>query len=139
MIEFIYSTLASMGYTHPLHPVITHIPMGMTLGGFIFILASLKWENLSRTAYYCYTLALIFVPITALLGIMDWQHRLFGKVNNLIIAKLILTGIFTVLLSLTVYMDYKGSIGRRTRMILYTLCVITVMVLGFVGGELAYG
>jgi uncharacterized membrane protein len=139
MIEFVYSTLASLGYTHPLHPVITHLPMGMTLGGFMFLLASMKWENLSRTAFYCYALALIFVPVTALLGIMDWQHRLFGKVNNLIIVKLILTGVFTVLLSITVYMDFKGALNKRIRMMLYALCFINVILLGFVGGELAYG
>jgi uncharacterized membrane protein len=42
MIDFIYSTLVVLGYTHPLHPAVVHIPMGMVLGGFLFRLFSLK-------------------------------------------------------------------------------------------------
>jgi hypothetical protein len=38
MIEFIYQFLAKFGYTHPLHPVLTHIPIGMVMGAFLFLL-----------------------------------------------------------------------------------------------------
>ncbi|MGD2029642.1 MAG: hypothetical protein PVG86_06850 [Desulfobacterales bacterium] len=40
MIEFIYLTLATIGYSHPLHPAMTHVPMGMIIGGFLFAIGS---------------------------------------------------------------------------------------------------
>lgn len=139
MIEFVYRILASLGYTHPLHPAITHIPMGMIIGGFIFKAVSFKWEELEKTAYYCYILALIFAPITAVFGYMDWQHRLFGKLDGFILAKFILTGSLITLLSITIFMDYKKVLSRRGLLLLYALCLFIAGGLGFVGGELAYG
>jgi len=38
MIEFIYQTLIKFGYTHPLHPTLTHVPIGMVMGAFLFVL-----------------------------------------------------------------------------------------------------
>jgi uncharacterized membrane protein len=139
MIEFVYRTAAALGYTHPLHPAVTHIPMGMIIGGFIFKVASLKWQELAKTAYYCFILALIFAPFTALLGYMDWQHRLFGKMNGYIVAKFVLTSCLIALLSMTVYLNHKGKVSDRILLVFYTLCLLTAGGLGFVGGELAYG
>jgi len=39
MIEFIYQTLTKFGYTHPLHPTLTHVPIGLVIGAFLFALA----------------------------------------------------------------------------------------------------
>ena len=139
MIESVYRLAAALGYTHPLHPAVTHIPMGMIIGGFIFRLASYKWEELTKTAYYCFVLALISAPFTAILGFMDWQHRLFGKMSNDIMAKFVLTGGLLALLSITVYLSHKGTYSKRLITILYILCLLTAGGLGFVGGELAYG
>ena len=139
MIDFIYTTLASLGYTHPLHPAVVHIPMGMVLGGFFFKLFSLKWHHLEKTAHHCFVLALLFIPIVALLGFMDWQHRMLGRWTNLIIAKFILAGILTTLLTLTVALPEKTTVSSRTMMLLYVLCLFTAMAIGFVGGQLVYG
>jgi uncharacterized membrane protein len=139
MIDFIYATLASLGYTHPLHPAVVHIPMGMILGGFLFKLFSFKWPALEKTAYNCFMLALAFVPVTALLGILDWQHRLLGHWSRLIIAKFILAGILTALLAFIAVLHQRETTSPRLMMLLYTLCLIAAMGIGFVGGQLVYG
>jgi len=36
MIELFYQVLGRMGYTHPLHPTLTHIVVGMVMGAFLF-------------------------------------------------------------------------------------------------------
>ena len=36
MTEYIFNTLEAIGFTHPLHPALTHIPMGMVIGCFFF-------------------------------------------------------------------------------------------------------
>ena len=113
MIEFIYSSLAAIGYTHPLHPVMTHIPMGMVIGAFMFQLGSFRWDELSKTAHHCIMLALIFLPPTALFGYMDWQHRYTGFLSTLIITKMILALLLAVLLSLSVYLYRKGMQDKK--------------------------
>ena len=139
MIEFVYNTLALIGFEHPLHPIATHVPMGMIIGGFIFRLASFKWKDLEKTAHYCFTMALIFAPVTVLLGIMDWQHRLFGKMSGLIIAKLILGGIVMLLLALELYLYRKGKNGNSTMIPLYALIFGVAIGLGFIGGQIVFG
>jgi uncharacterized membrane protein len=139
MIEFIYKTLESIGFTHPLHPVATHIPMGMILGGFLFALAAFKWKELAETAHHCSILALAFLPITVVFGIMDWQHRIAGAISTFIIAKFILAGTIACLLALTVYLYRKSNLGHRALMVFYTLCLLNAVGLGFIGGSLAYG
>jgi uncharacterized membrane protein len=138
MIDFIYSTLASLGYTHPLHPAVVHIPMGMVLGGFLFRLFSFKWPDLEKTAHHCFMLALGFIPFVALLGILDWQHRMLGHWSRLIIAKFILAGILTTLLALT-FVLHQRKAGPGLMMLVYALCLVTAMAIGFVGGQLVYG
>lgn len=139
MLDFIYNSLAAIGFTHPLHPVATHIPMGMVLGGFLFRIASYKWESLERTAFHCIVLALIFIPPTAILGIMDWQHRLLGRLDPLITAKLALAAVLLVLTALTVYFYEKKPGGRTVISALYALSFFTTVAMGFIGGQIVFG
>lgn len=138
MIEAVYQLLAALGYTHPLHPVATHIPMGMILGGVLFFIASFKWRELAETAYYCQVLALLFIPPTVILGIMDWQHRYFGKLTNYIIAKFVLAGALTVVLALAVYLHRSGKDSTVVRVVAWILSLGLATGLGFIGAQLIF-
>ena len=76
MFDYIYQTLTNFGYNHPVHPTLTHVPIGMVMGAFIFVLIAVmtRKKNLAQTARHCSVLALIAAVPTALLGLMDWQH-----------------------------------------------------------------
>ncbi|MBA4367513.1 MAG: hypothetical protein C0403_07730 [Desulfobacterium sp.] len=141
MIEFIYQTLAQFGFRHPLHPAITHIPMGMVMGGFLFALASfvLKKDELAKTAHYCYTLALIFVLPTMLLGYMDWQYKFDAEWNNLILAKIVLAFVFSGLLFGAFFVGKNNGVPIQKKLILYGICLAAATGLGFLGGEIQYG
>jgi uncharacterized membrane protein len=139
MIEFIYETLAALGFEHPIHPALTHLPMGMVMGGFLFSLAVFKKENLAQTAHYCFILALIFVVPTMITGILDWQHRFLGKGSGLITAKFILAGTFTVLLAVAVSLGQRKNLSPRMMSVVYGLCLVNAIALGYVGGDLTYG
>ena len=141
MIDFIYQTLAQIGFRHPLHPAITHIPMGMVIGGFLFAAASFvfKKDDLAKTAHYCYTLALLFVLPTMLLGYMDWQYKFDAEWNNLILAKIILAIIFTGLLLLAFLFGKNEKMDIRKKLIIYGICLLVATGLGFTGGEIQYG
>ena len=45
MIEFLYETLEKIGYVHPIHPPLTHIPVGLIFGAFIFALIALLFRR----------------------------------------------------------------------------------------------
>lgn len=141
MIEFIYQTLAKLGYSHPLHPAITHIPMGMIIGGFLFAAGSvvMKKDDLAKAAHYCYTLALIFVLPTMMLGYMDWQYRLEAEWNRLILTKIILALMLTAMLVTSFFYGKNVKVDIKQKLILYVICFAISMGLGFIGGELQYG
>ena len=67
MIELIYQTLTKFGYTHPLHPTLTHVPIGIVVGAFFFVLVALIFSktNLAQTARNYSVLALIVAVPTA--------------------------------------------------------------------------
>lgn len=117
----------------------THIPMGMVIGAFMFQVASLKRIELSKTAHHCIVLALVFIVPTALLGYMDWQHRYAGLVSSVIITKMILAVALAILLSASVYVYRKGKLDNKIITVMYTLNLITVTGLGYIGGLLIFG
>ena len=141
MIESIYQTLTKFGYTHPLHPALTHVPIGMVMGAFLFVLVALIFRrtNLTQTARNCSVLALIAAVPTALLGIMDWLHFYGGSLLFPIKMKLILAGILIVFLILAVIFGFFGETFSKIVISLYVLCLFTVIGLGYFGGELVYG
>jgi len=66
MIEGLYALLEKVGFNHPLHPMLTHVPMGMIIGAVVFSLVGFIWknQNLSQTAFHCALLALLaIVPV----------------------------------------------------------------------------
>lgn len=141
MIVSIYELLGSLGYTHPLHPALTHIPMGMIIGAFFFALVSLvlRKEDLARSAHHCIVLALIFVLPTVIAGYMDWQHAFMAEWNNLFRAKIVLAAILVFLLLVAFAIGRKGVSGTLVKLIVYTLCLLVAIALGFLGGEIQYG
>lgn len=138
MTDFIYQLLAGAGYTHPLHPAAVHVPVGMIIGGFIFSMAALllKLPDLARTARHAFILALIALPPVAILGYMDWQHFYGGAALHPIRMKQALAAALFLLLFAAVAFDLKGY---RNLILLHAFSLMTVIFIGFYGGELVYG
>jgi len=141
MIEFIYQTVTRFGYTHPLHPTLTHLPIGMVMGAFLFVLGALIFRrtNLTQSARHCAVLALIAAIPTALLGIMDWLHFYGGSLLFPIKMKLALAAILIIFLALAVIFGFFGEAFSKIVISLYVLCLFSVIGLGYFGGELVYG
>ncbi len=141
MIEFVYQTLARIGYLHPLHPPSIHLPMGLVMGGFVFGLAGwlLGRQALTQTARHCTVLALITLLPALLLGFMEWQYRYAGAWLFPIKMKLILSGVLLILLSVAVILGRRSGTWARSTIAIYALCLVTVSGIGYFGGELVYG
>lgn len=141
MIEFIYQTLAKIGYTHPLHPLVIHLTIGLVMGGFVFNLAARFYDRraLSETARYCLALALISIIPTILTGYLDWRHNLAGASLTPIKMKLLLTALLLIALPAAVYLGQKTKAWSAKLMAASTICLLIVMGLGYFGAELVYG
>lgn len=140
MIEQFYTFLEMVGFGHPLHPMLTHVPMGMIIGTVLFSLLGLqlKKTSLILTAHHCAILALVFVVPVIIAGILDWQQFLEGEWEMLIIIKMVLGVVLTTFLAVAVYQQRAGA-SHKKMLFIYLLCLATAGGLGYSGGELVYG
>lgn len=141
MTEFIFEFLNSVGFYHPVHPALTHIPMGMVMGAVTFRAASFlpRLKVLAKTGYHCVILGLIGVVPTVFTGYLDWQHTFQGEWEFLIILKMVLAGILTILLATIAIIDDPELPQLDKKTFLYVAIVLVAIGLGFSGGELQYG
>ncbi len=140
MTDLIYGTLESIGFAHPLHPGLTHIPMGMVIGCFFFSLFALitKKSIFIKTSLHCSVVGIIFIVPTIIAGVLDWQQFFGSTMNALIIAKFVLAAALTVLLAISIRANLQGASTGKL-FLLYSLCLACAGGLGFSGGELVYG
>jgi mono/diheme cytochrome c family protein len=153
MFHSIYQFVGSLGYHHPLHPMVTHIPVGLTIGALVFALVSIIFRRLQLklSAWHCALLAIVGVIPTALLGFMDWQEKYHGVWSSQIKVKIALAGVLFVLLLAALLLqrrrtaaaDSATTAWRSPRslasLVLYGVCFLLVVGLGLEGGDLVYG
>jgi uncharacterized membrane protein len=137
MENWIYETLAKIGYVHPLHPVSGHLPLGLVMAAFLFGLFALLFRrpHFFETVRHCFILAIIAWFPTVISGYLDWQYRLQGQSLHPIVMKLILSGPLLIFLCIPVVFGFKH---RKLVMISCILSLVTATGIGFYGAELVY-
>jgi uncharacterized membrane protein len=153
MFHTFYQFVGSLGYHHPLHPMLTHIPVGLTIGALVFAVISILFRrvHLKLSAWYCAVLAIVGVVPTALVGFMDWQEKYHGVWSTDIKVKMVLAGVLFVLLLAALLLQRRGA-GPQTdparpwlsarsiaALVLYGVSFLCVVGLGMEGGDLVYG
>jgi uncharacterized membrane protein len=140
MIDRFYDLLDKIGYLHPIHPAMTHIPIGLVVGSLFIGSAGLVFKRASmlRAAYYTLVLALIFMVPTVVFGLMDWQRYFGGAWLFPIKMKLGLSGVLAVLLAVGVGLGSRDPTRAGRLVPIYFVCFLTVGALGYFGGQLAY-
>lgn len=141
MTEFIYMWLQKLGFNHPLHVPVTHVPMGMVIGGCVFAVCAVAAgkPELSRTALHCYVLALLAMPPTMFIGYMDWQHFLQGAPNPFVIAKIVLAFLLMIVCWINIRLLGKDPRHRAGILAANVGALILAGLIGYFGGELQYG
>jgi len=141
MGDFIYDFLQRIGYDHPLHPVLVHMPIGLVVGAFFLSIAAnlLRRPSFATSAYHALALAFIFFFPTVFMGVVDWQRYYHGAWLQPIKMKLILAPVFLVLLSLGVFIGYRQGAQAKALVSVYLLALLTVTALGYYGGQLTFG
>lgn len=141
MVQTIFEFLNGIGFSHPVHPALTHIPMGMVMGAVTFRLASFlpRLKFLAKTGYHCVVLGLLGIFPTAFAGYLDWQHTFGGEWEALIIVKMVLAVVLTIVLITIAVIDDPENPKFDKKTLFYLLTVLLAIGLGFSGGELQYG
>lgn len=140
MTDLLYELLARLGYSHPIHAVFVHMPVGLTIGAFCLYLGGLlsgRREWLA-SAHRVIVLALLFLALAIPTGIMDWQRFFGGAWLFEIRAKLALAGVLAVLLALASVFGGRYEVYGKRLLALYFLCLLNVGALGFFGGQLVF-
>ena len=139
-INSFYQFLNHFGYSHPVHPALVHLPIGLMVGAFIFgwLAFLFNRDQLARSARHCLTLAFLFWFPVVLFGFMDWQHFYSGAWLTLIKIKMVLSGILFVLFLVSLVFGYRKKGSPKTSLTVYTLGLISVVLLGFFGAQLVY-
>ncbi|MHB8110987.1 MAG: DUF2231 domain-containing protein, partial [Syntrophorhabdaceae bacterium] len=130
MIEQLYRLLDNIGYLHPLHPAVTHIPVGLVFGSLLLGLVSLvlRREETANAARYSATIAFIFFFPTVLLGYMDWQRYYAGGWLHPIKIKIFLgIALFLLLCISLIFKRKMGTIPGIAAAVVYGLAFLTTV------------
>ena len=141
MLDKVYALLQTVGYSHPLHPTLTHVPIGLIFAALIFALVGIafKKQALLSTVRHCIILALITVPLAAALGVMDWQHFYGSAWLFPIKAKVVLAALLTVVLVVSLVTVFRIDRFSGRSIVIFGVCLLLTFGLGYFGGELVYG
>jgi mono/diheme cytochrome c family protein len=141
MIDSLYQLIARTGFTDPLHAPITHIPIGLVIGAFLFFLVAIIFsrKSLITTARHVSILAFIFVFPTILFGVFDWLHFFKGVLLQPIRMKMILASSVLVLLAIGIILGGQTKLFAGWMIAIYALAFIGVVGLGWYGARLVYG
>ena len=141
MLDSLYKLIARAGFPDPLHAPITHIPIGLVIGAFLFLLVAiiLGRKNLITTARHVSILAFLFVFPTILFGVMDWMHYFHGALIFPIKMKMILASGVLLLLAAGIVLGSEIRFHAAPMLVLYALAFVAVVGLGWYGARLVYG
>jgi len=141
MIDSLYELIGKAGFTDPLHAPLTHVPIGLVIGAFLFFLVAVLFDrkNLVLTARHVSILAFLFVFPTILFGVFDWLHFFKGALIAPIKYKMVLASAVLVLLAAGIIVGSELQVRTTPLMVIYSLAVIGVVGLGWFGGRLVYG
>ncbi|MGR8935865.1 MAG: DUF2231 domain-containing protein [Gammaproteobacteria bacterium] len=141
MSDFIYGFLEKIGYHHPLHPVLVHMPIGLVVAAFLLSCAALlmRRSSLATSAYHDLVAAFVFFFPSAFMGIVDWQRYYHGAWLPPIRMKLLLAPVLLLLLSAGVFMGYRQGAQAKGLLFIYLLSLLTVSTMGYFGGQLTFG
>jgi uncharacterized membrane protein len=50
MADALYALLNTLGYSHPVHAIVVHMPIGLAVGALVFALVALIWKQAGAEA-----------------------------------------------------------------------------------------
>lgn len=141
MIAGFYNFLDSVGFSHPLHPILVHFTVGMLVGALVFALIAwlARKPQLYSTARHAMNFGIVAYIVTVLMGFADWIHFYGSAWIFPIQMKIILAAVLLPLLIVAYLLNKQAKSGSTAVLIIYALSAVDVIVIGFFGAQLVYG
>ena len=141
MGDLLYGILQKFGYSHPLHPIFTHLVIGPVIAALLISLFAWIFNKPQgmRTARHLTVFAFVMWFFTAAMGLIDWQHFYSAQRMTAITMKMILASILFIVLLSTILVNRRLPVESRLPIILYAVSTLCVIGLGFYGGNIVYG
>jgi uncharacterized membrane protein len=139
-VDWIYQFLAILGYTHPIHPALVHVPIGSVVAAFVFGVIGLvfKKQTVGRAAYYATALAFVSLLPATLFAVTDWLRYFGGAWLFPIKIKVILASVLTLILLIEIVTGRRDTGATARGVVISFLCILTVAGLGYFGASLVY-
>jgi mono/diheme cytochrome c family protein len=140
-LDLFYDLLARLGYSHPLHAAVSHMPIALPLTAFFMLLVAIVWRRstVALSAHHAFVAALLFYFPTVLFGITDWQRFYGGAWLPQIKIKIALAAALLPVLVIGVLLGRKSEGKRGALALVYTCAVLGVGALGYYGGDIVFG
>jgi uncharacterized membrane protein len=140
MADWVYQLLASLGYTHPIHPALVHVPIGNIVAAFVFGVLGLlfKKQNIGRAAYYALVLAFVGLFPGIFFAVADWLRYFGGAWIFWIKMKIMLASVLSMLLIIALVTGRRDTGATVRTVFLSFLCLLCVTGLGYFGADLVY-
>ncbi len=140
MLDTLYFFMTQLGYLHPLHPALTHAPIGGVMLACCLVLAGIFFKRSAwlQAAHYLTVVTCLAVLPTVLLGWMDWQHYYAGAWLTIFKLKMNLAAGLFVLLAITAWISRNLPNRAGWTMLLLSGALLIVGRLGYLGGTLVY-
>jgi nitrite reductase/ring-hydroxylating ferredoxin subunit/uncharacterized membrane protein len=119
---------------HPLHPVLTDLPIGAFSFAALFDAATIGRKRPSKAATTLMLVGLASVPPTAIAGLLDWQHT-YGKTKRVGLGHATMNTLGSVCFVLSLLTRLRGR--GPTRMLNFAGNGI-LMASAYMGGHLVY-
>lgn len=129
--------------SHPIHPMLIVLPLGLFLGSWIFDLIGKATNNelLWAASYYCAIAGIVGGFCAAIPGMIDWftvvPSRSSAKKRGLLHAGLnilVLVGFIVIAVHRSAAIGEPGGFELG----LMTLCIVVLGISGWLGGTLSY-
>jgi nitrite reductase/ring-hydroxylating ferredoxin subunit/uncharacterized membrane protein len=92
---------------HPLHPILTDLPIGAFTFAAMFDMLSIGRKKPSKAATTLLAVGLASVPVTALAGSLDWRHT-YGKTKRVGLGHAVMNGAGSVILAMSLLTRLRG-------------------------------
>jgi nitrite reductase/ring-hydroxylating ferredoxin subunit/uncharacterized membrane protein len=119
---------------HPLHPILTDLPIGAFTFAAMFDATTIGRKKPSKAATTLIAAGLATVPITALAGALDWQHT-YGRTKRVGTGHLLLNSLGSAAMAASLYTRLRGRGPTRTLNFLGN-GILTLS--AYLGGHLVY-
>jgi len=138
--DWIYQFLAGLGYNHPIHPALVHIPIGNIVAAFVFSMIGLLFRRqaIGRAGYYALVLAFVSLFFAAFFGVTDWLQYFAGAWLYWIKIKIVLASALAVVLLLAIIHGRRRPGATIQGVSMVFVCLLLATGLGYYGANLVY-